>query len=95
MSQRALISVCCGAVLQVIAFLLLLTKTETSSISRTVVAYTQAPGAGALRLVNHFIVPPVTPLITVSLFTLLFLLQTLVFALPVWMLMKRFSGETM
>jgi hypothetical protein len=60
---------------------------------RTLVAYTQAPSEGVLKLVSHFIVPPVVPPTTVVLFTTLFLLQTLVFALPVWMLMKRFPGQ--
>jgi hypothetical protein len=93
--QRVLLSICTGAVLQVIAFLFLLLKgsTQPTTIWRTVVGYTQAPSEALLRLIDHFTATPVAPTDVTVIFVIVFLVQTTVFALPVWMLISAFRNK--
>jgi hypothetical protein len=90
-TQRLLLALCTGAVLEVLAFLFLLPASSTQPIIwRTVVGYTQAPSGAVLRLINHFIPSPVGSTGVAVIFTIIFLIQTTVFALPVWVLIRRF-----
>jgi hypothetical protein len=92
-AQRVLLSICTGAVLQVIAFLFLLLKgsTRPTTIWRTVVGYTQAPSEAVLRLID--LTPTaVAPTDVTVIFVIVFLVQTAVFALPVWMLISLFRN---
>jgi hypothetical protein len=88
--QRVLLSLCCGAVLEVVALLILAKlSTESPSIGLTLVEYTQAPSVAVLRLAYHFIVPPVPRATATAVFTVLFFMQTSILALPAWLLMRR------
>jgi len=94
-AQRVLVSICTGAVLQVIAFLFLLLtgSTHPTTIWRTVVGYTQAPSEAVLRLIDRFTATPVAPTAVTVIFVIAFLAQTTVFALPVWMLISAFRNK--
>jgi hypothetical protein len=89
--QRVLLSLCCGAVLEVVALLIFLKQSliESRSIVRTLVEWTQAPSWEVSKLVYHFIVPPVPLATVIAVLTVLFLMQTAILALPVWLLMRR------
>ena len=91
MARRVLLSICTGAVLEVLVFLYILTKDSTQPMSawRTVVGYTQAPSALIFRVVDRLPLPLGSTSVTL-IFAIAFLAQTAVFALPVWMLLKRF-----
>jgi hypothetical protein len=94
-AQRVLISICTGAVLQVIAFLFLLLKgsTRPTTIWGTIVGYTQAPSEAVLRLIDRFTSAPVAPTDVTVIFVIVFLVQTAVFALPVWILISAFRNH--
>ena len=65
---------------------------ESPSIGLTLVEYTQAPSLAVLRLAYHFIVPPVPRATATAVFTMLFFMQTSLFALPAWLLMRRVAS---
>jgi hypothetical protein len=94
-AQRVLLSICTGAVLQVIAFIFLLLKgsTRPTTIWQTVVGYTQAPSEALLRLIDHFTATPAKSTDVTVIFVIVFLAQTAVFALPVWMLTSAFRNK--
>jgi hypothetical protein len=94
-AQRVLLSICTGAVLQVIAFLFLLLRgsTQPTTVWRTVVGCTQAPSEAVLKLIDHFTATPLAPTDVTVIFVIVFLVQTIVFALPVWMLISVFRNQ--
>jgi hypothetical protein len=94
-AQRVLLSIRTGAFLQVIAFLFLLLQgsTQPTTIWRTVVGYTQAPSEALLRLIDHFTATPVAHKDVTVIFVIVFLVQTTVFALPVWMLISALRNK--
>jgi hypothetical protein len=95
-TQQVLLALCTGTVLQVLAFLFLLHRgsMQPTTIWRTVVGYTQSPSGAVLLLINHFVAPPVGSTGAAVIFAITFLIQAMVFALPVWMLIRRFSKES-
>jgi hypothetical protein len=68
---------------------------EARSIGRTLVEWTQAPSWAVSKLVYDFIVPPVPPTTVIAVLTVLFLMQTAILALPVWLLTNEtLAGES-
>jgi hypothetical protein len=89
--QKLLLSICCGAILEAILFVCVL-PTQPITVLQNIAAYTQAPGESMLRLVAHFfqLGPAAVPLI----FTIIFLAQTALFALPIWILLRLIPEDS-
>ena|SRR5581483_287525 len=92
--QVLLLSICTGAILEVIVllYLLLTNSTESMSAWQTVAEYTQAPSALILDFVGRLRLPFGSNGVTLV-FAIAFIAQTGVFALPVWMVLKRFPED--
>lgn len=88
--QVLLLSICTGAVLEVIVilYLLLTNSTESMTAWRTIAEYTQAPGALICGLLGRLPLPRGSSS-AILIFAIAFLVETTVFGLPVWMLLKR------
>jgi hypothetical protein len=89
--QKLLLSICCGAILEAILFVCVL-PAQPITILRSIAAYTQAPGDSMLRLVAHFF--PLGPAAVPLVFTTIFLAQTALFALPVWILLRLIPEDS-
>jgi hypothetical protein len=66
---------------------------QPTTIWPTVVGYTQAPSEALLRLIDRFTATSVKPTDVTVMFTIIFLVQTIVFSLPVWMLISGFRNK--
>jgi hypothetical protein len=90
-TQRALLSICCGAVLEAILLLCVL-PTQPATVLRSIAAYTQAPGELILRLAAHFFWLGAADVPVI--FTIIFLVQTVLFALPIWGLLRLIPDDS-
>jgi hypothetical protein len=79
--EKLLLSICCGAILEVILFMCAL-PTQPITVLQSIAANTQVPGESILRLVAHFF--PLGPAAVPLVFTTIFLAQTALFALPIF-----------
>ena len=84
--QRILLSVCCGAFLEAAILFVSVLPTRPITVLRNVVAYTQTPSDSILRLVAHFV--PLGSANVPLVCTIVFLAQTALFALPIWILLR-------
>jgi hypothetical protein len=84
--QRVLLSACCGAFLEAAILFVSVLPTQPITVLRNVVAYTQTPSDTILRLVAHFV--PLGSANVPLICSIIFLAQTALFALPIWILLR-------